>query len=161
MKRITASIVAPALSAALIATSAAAADPSAITVVHSGSQPSVQGGTQRFTGQVRIDPLFQPKQPSRLSGGMVTFEPGARTAWHTHPLGQTLVVTSGRGWIQAWGAQRQEVAAGDVVSIPAGAKHWHGATSITGMTHIALQEALDGKNVDWLDQVTDEQYGNQ
>ncbi|WP_198399327.1 (R)-mandelonitrile lyase [Caballeronia calidae] len=129
-----------------------------IAIVHGGTQPSVAGGTQRFAGQVRIDPLFQAKTPSRLSGGQVTFEPGARTAWHTHPLGQTLIVTSGRGWAQAWGGQRHEIAVGDVVSIPAGVKHWHGATNITGMTHIALQESLDGKNVDWLEQVTDEQY---
>ncbi|SAK85463.1 Germin subfamily 1 member 15 [Caballeronia catudaia] len=129
-----------------------------ITVAHSGSQPSVSGSNQRFAGQVRIDPLFQPKAPSRLSGGRVTFEPGARTAWHTHPLGQTLIVTSGRGWIQAWGEQKQEIAAGDVVSIPAGVKHWHGATSTTGMTHIALQEALDSENVNWREQVTDGQY---
>jgi quercetin dioxygenase-like cupin family protein len=90
----------------------------------------------------------------------VTFEPGARTAWHTHPLGQTLLVTSGKGWVQAWSQQRQEIASGDVVSIPAGVKHWHGATNTTGMTHIALQESLDGKNVDWLEQVADEQFRN-
>ncbi|MFM0348817.1 (R)-mandelonitrile lyase [Paraburkholderia sp. RL17-347-BIC-D] len=129
-----------------------------MTVAHSGSQSSVQGGTQRFTGQIRIDPLFHPEPPSRLSGGMVTFEPGARTAWHTHPLGQTLIITSGRGWVQQSGHERQQIVAGDVVSVPAGVKHWHGATSTTGMTHIALQEALDGKNVNWLEQVTDEQY---
>ncbi|WP_196488713.1 (R)-mandelonitrile lyase [Burkholderia multivorans] len=127
-------------------------------VEHSGSQPSVSGDTQRFAGHVRIDPLFQSKAPSRLSGGLVTFEPGARTAWHTHPLGQTLLITSGRGWIQEWGRQKQEVVAGDVVSIPPGVKHWHGATATTGMTHVALQEALDSKNVNWLEQVPDEQY---
>ncbi|PMS17586.1 (R)-mandelonitrile lyase [Paraburkholderia rhynchosiae] len=127
-------------------------------IAHASSQPPVPGGTQRFAGQVRIDPLFQPKAPSRLSGGLVTFEPGARTAWHNHPLGQTLIVSSGRGWIQAWGDERQEIAAGDVVSIPAGVKHWHGATSTSGMTHIAPQEALDSKNVNWREQVTDEQY---
>ncbi len=131
-----------------------------IAVVHGGTQPSVVGAAQRFTGQVRIDPLFQATTPSRLSGGQVTFEPGARTAWHMHPLGQTLLVTSGKGWVQAWSQQRQEIAAGDVVSIPAGVKHWHGATNTTGMTHIALQESLDGKNVDWLEQVTDEQFRN-
>ncbi|WP_353558174.1 cupin domain-containing protein [Paraburkholderia terrae] len=130
-----------------------------MTIAHSGSQPSVQGDTRRFTGRVRIDPLFQASSPSRLSGGVVTFEPGARTAWHTHPLGQTLIVTTGRGWIQTWGERRQEIAAGDVVSIPAGVRHWHGASATTALTHIALQEALDGKNVDWLDRVTDEQYG--
>ncbi|SHK50978.1 Cupin domain protein [Paraburkholderia terricola] len=129
-----------------------------ITVARSGSQPSVPGGMQRFSGSVRIDPLFQSAAPSRLSGGLVTFEPGARTAWHTHPLGQTLLITSGRGWIQQWGHEKQEVVAGEVVSIPPGVKHWHGATSTTGMTHVALQEALDSKNVNWLEQVTDEQY---
>ncbi|WP_041766328.1 (R)-mandelonitrile lyase [Paraburkholderia phymatum] len=132
-----------------------------MTITHSGAQASITGGSPRFTGAVRIDPLFQSRAPSRLSGGLVTFEPGARTAWHAHPLGQTLIVTSGRGWIQQCNRERQEIAAGDVISIPAGVKHWHGATSATGMTHIALQEALDGKNVDWLDQVTDEQYGKQ
>jgi quercetin dioxygenase-like cupin family protein len=129
-----------------------------IRVAHSGSQPSVSGGTQRFAGNVRIDPLFQSNAPSRLSGGLVTFEPGSRTAWHTHPLGQTLLITSGRGWIQQWAHEKQEVVAGDVVSIPPGVKHWHGATSTTGMTHVALQEALDSENVNWLEQVTDEQY---
>ncbi|WP_198021384.1 (R)-mandelonitrile lyase [Burkholderia sp. WSM2232] len=129
-----------------------------MTVAHSGAQPSVSGDTQRFAGQVRIDPLFQSNAPSRLSGGLVTFEPGARTAWHTHPLGQTLLITSGRGWVQQWGHEKHEVLAGDVVSIPPGVRHWHGATSTTGMTHVALQEALDGKNVNWLEQVTDEQY---
>nr|WP_309243991.1 cupin domain-containing protein [Caballeronia sp. EK] len=129
-----------------------------MTIAHAGSQPSLPGGSQRFVGSVRIDPLFQSTSPSRLSGGMVTFEPGARTAWHTHPLGQTLIVMSGTGWIRQWSQERREIVAGDIVSIPAGVKHWHGATSTAGMTHIALQEALDGKNVDWLEQVTDEQY---
>jgi quercetin dioxygenase-like cupin family protein len=158
MKKLAAIIGVCALSRAPLAATVAAAELQGITVTHSGSQPSVQGGTQRFTGQVRIDPLFQPEPPSRLSGGMVTFEPGARTAWHTHPLGQTLIVTSGRGWVQQSGHERQQIVAGDVVSVPARVKHWHGATSTTGMTHIALQEALDGKNVNWLEQVTDEQY---
>ncbi|SAK54345.1 Germin subfamily 1 member 15 [Caballeronia hypogeia] len=151
-------IVASAFLSVPLTAFAADGEPERITIAHSGSQPSVPGSTQRFTGQVRIDPLFQSKAPSRLSGGLVTFEPGARTAWHTHPLGQTLIVTSGRGWTQQWGQERHEIAAGDVVSIPAGVKHWHGATSTTGMTHIALQEALDSKNVNWLEQVTDEQY---
>ncbi|MDR5733457.1 cupin domain-containing protein [Caballeronia sp. LZ025] len=119
---------------------------------------SVKGATQRFNGDVRIDMLFQAEPPSRLSGGMVTFEPGARTAWHTHPLGQTLIVTAGKGWVQPWDGEKREIVAGDIVSIPARVKHWHGATATTGMTHIALQEALDGKNVEWLEQVADEQY---
>src|ERR1700712_3462810 len=123
-----------------------------------GSQPSGKGPADWFTGTVRVDPLFDRWDPARVSGGLVTFEPGARTAWHTHSLGQTLLITSGRGWIQQWAHEKQEVVAGDVVSIPPGVKHWHGATSTTGMTHVALQEALDGKNVNWLEQVTDEKY---
>lgn len=129
-----------------------------IRITHSGASPSTQGSTQRFSGQVRIDMMFQSSPPSRMSGGAITFEPGARTAWHTHPLGQTLIVTSGRGWIQQWDAEKQEMATGDIVSIPPGVKHWHGATPTTGMSHIALQEALDGTNVNWLEQVTDEQF---
>jgi quercetin dioxygenase-like cupin family protein len=153
-----AAIFASALSCVSLAASAASDGIPAITIAHSGSRPSLPGGTQRFAGSVRIDPLFQSKSPSRLSGGLVTFEAGARTAWHTHPLGQTLLVMSGTGRIQQWGQERQQIVAGDVVSIPAGVKHWHGATPTAGMTHIALQEALDGKNVDRLEQVTDEQY---
>ena len=130
-----------------------------ITVTRSGSQPSRQGPDENFTGSVRIDPLFNANAPSRTSGGRVTFEPGARTAWHTHPLGQTLVVTAGSGWVQEWGGPTQEIREGDVVWIPPGQKHWHGATATTSMTHIAIQESLDGKNVDWMEKVSDEQYG--
>jgi quercetin dioxygenase-like cupin family protein len=130
-----------------------------ITVTRSGSQPSRQGPAENFTGSVRIDPLFNANAPSRTSGGRVTFEPGARTAWHTHPLGQTLVVTAGSGWVQEWGGPTQEIREGDVVWIPRGQKHWHGATTTTSMTHIAIQESLDGKNVDWMEKVSDEQYG--
>lgn len=129
-----------------------------VEVVRVGSQPSVKGKTEYFTGSVRIDPLFDAAAPSRTSGGSVTFEPGARSAWHTHPAGQTLIVTAGSGWVQQWGGKVQEMKAGDVVRIPAGVKHWHGATATTGMTHIAIQEAVDGKAVDWLEQVTDDQY---
>lgn len=124
-----------------------------------GSQPSARGAAEIFTGAVRIDPLFPAHPPARASGGQVTFESGARTAWHTHPLGQTLVVTSGTGWIQRWGGLRQEMKPGDVVWIPPGVKHWHGATGATAVTHIAVQEALDGKAVDWLEQVSEAQYG--
>jgi quercetin dioxygenase-like cupin family protein len=124
----------------------------------SGSQPSTKGSSEYFTGTVRIDPLFQTPEPARASGASVTFEPGARTAWHTHPLGQTLIVTAGLGWVQQWGEQIQEIRPGDVVSIPPGQKHWHGATATTTMTHTAIQEHLDGKPVDWLEQVSDEQY---
>jgi quercetin dioxygenase-like cupin family protein len=107
---------------------------------------------------VRVDPLFAAVEPSRVSGGHVTFEPGARSAWHTHPAGQILIVTSGLGWVQEWGGPKQEIRPGDVVRIAPGVKHWHGASATTGMTHIAIQEAVDGKNVDWMEQVSDEQY---
>jgi quercetin dioxygenase-like cupin family protein len=123
-----------------------------------GSQPSGKGPAEYFTGTVRIDPLFQAPDPARARGASVTFEPGARTAWHTHPLGQTLIVTSGFGWARAWGGPVEEIRPGDVVWFAPGEKHWHGATPTTAMTHIAIQEALNGKTVDWLEQVSDEQY---
>jgi quercetin dioxygenase-like cupin family protein len=124
----------------------------------SGSQASVKGPADYFTGNVRIDPLFQATEPSRVSGALVTFEPGARSAWHTHPLGQNLIVTSGCGWTQCEGGPKKEIRAGDVISCPCGKKHWHGATATTGMSHIAIQEALDGKVVEWMEKVTDEEY---
>ena len=127
-------------------------------IKRNGSQASSQGPADYFTGAVRIDPLFQAPDPARARGASVTFEPGARTAWHTHPLGQTLIVTSGRGWVQAWGGTVEEIHPGDVVWFPPGEKHWHGATPTTAMTHIAIQEALDGKAVDWMEHVSDEQY---
>lgn len=127
-------------------------------IKRSGSQPSGKGPAEWFTGAVRIEPLFQPSEPARGAGNSVTFEPGARTAWHTHPLGQILIVTSGCGWVQRAGGPVEEIRAGDVVSILPGEKHWHGAAPTTAMTHIALQEAVDGKQVDWLEQVSDEQY---
>ena len=123
-----------------------------------GSQPSTRGSAKYFTGNVRIDPLHAPPLPSRVSSASVTFEPGARSAWHTHPLGQTLVVTSGCGWTQCEGGPIVAIRAGDVVWCPPGHKHWHGATPTTAMTHIAIQEALDGTNVVWLDHVTDADY---
>lgn len=123
-----------------------------------GSQPSTTGPAEYFTGRVRIDPLFEPPEPARALGASVTFEPGARTAWHTHPLGQTLIVTYGVGWTQCWGEAREEIRAGDVIWCPPGKKHWHGATTETAMTHIAIVEKLDGKSVDWLEHVSDEQY---
>lgn len=129
-----------------------------VTVIPHGSQPSSPGPADYFTGPVRIDPLISVAEPSRLAGARVTFEPGSRTAWHTHPLGQTLIVTAGTGWVQQWGAPIQEMREGDVVRIPPGVKHWHGATSTTRMTHIALQEQLDGKVAEWLEHVSDEQY---
>ena len=125
-----------------------------------GSQPSTKGSEEYFTGSVRIDPLFQAHDPARAVGANVTFEPGARTAWHTHPLGQTLIITYGCGWIQCWDCPKEEIHPGDVVWIPPGEKHWHGATATTAMTHIAIQEQLDGKAVDWMEKVSDEQYNN-
>ena len=127
-------------------------------IKRSGSQPSAKGPADWFTGTVRIDPLFQAKEPARAAGNSVTFEPGARTAWHTHPLGQTLIVTAGCGRAQRWGGPIEEIRPGDVVCIQPGEKHWHGAAPITAMTHIAIQEQLDGKVVDWLERVSDEQY---
>jgi quercetin dioxygenase-like cupin family protein len=123
-----------------------------------GTQPSTKGPADYFTGQVRIDPLFTPPEPARVVMALVTFEPGARTAWHTHPLGQTLIVTAGAGWVQREGDAIQEIKQGDVVFFPPGEKHWHGATSTTAISHIAIQEKLNGSPVDWMEQVTDEQY---
>ena len=127
-------------------------------ITRSGAQPSGKGPAEYFTGTVRIDPLFSAPDPARAAGASVTFEPGARTAWHTHPLGQTLIVTSGLGWVQREGGPVEEVRPGDVVWFPPGEKHWHGATATTAMTHIAIQERLDGKAVDWMEHVTDGQY---
>ena len=124
-----------------------------------GSQPSGKGSSQYFTGVVRVDPLFDAPDPARVVGASVTFEPGARTAWHTHPLGQTLIVTAGCGRVQREGGPVEEIRPGDVVWIAPGEKHWHGGGPTTAMTHIAIQEKLDGKTVDWLEPVSDEQYG--
>ena len=130
-----------------------------IEIARSGSQPSAKGSAQYFTGSVRVDPLFPATDPSRTSGGLVTFEPGARSAWHTHPAGQILLVTAGAGRIQQWGGRVEEIRPGDVVRIPPGVKHWHGASPNIGMTHIAIQETVGGRNVDWMEQVSEEQYG--
>ena len=123
-----------------------------------GSRPSTKGPADWFTGRVRIDPLFDCTDPARVGGASVTFEPGARTAWHTHPIGQTLIVTSGCGWAQRWGGPIEEIRPGDVVWFPPGEKHWHGATATTAMSHIAVQEKLNGSPVDWLEHVSEEQY---
>jgi quercetin dioxygenase-like cupin family protein len=153
--------------AVLAAAQAAAAQTPSVTtqgrngtmqITRAGSQPSRKGSEEYFTGAVRVDPLFQAGDPARVSGGHVTFEPGARTAWHTHPLGQTLLITSGRGWVQREGGPIEEVRPGDVVWFAPGLKHWHGATPTTAMTHIAITESLNGKNVDWMEKVSDEQY---
>jgi len=131
-----------------------------LDIKRSGSQPSTKGSLEYFTGSVRIDPLFQACDPARAVGASVTFEPGARTAWHTHPLGQTLIVTAGRGLAQRWGGPIEEIRPGDVVWTSPGEKHWHGATATTAMTHIAIQEQLNGKTVDWMEKVSDEQHSN-
>ena len=123
-----------------------------------GSQASSKGPADWFTGTVRIDPLFQADAPARVAGACVTFEPGARTAWHTHPLGQTLIVTTGCGWVQEAGGPVEEIHPGDIIWFPPGQKHWHGATATTAMTHIAIQEQLDGKAVEWMEKVADEDY---
>ena len=127
-------------------------------ITHNGAQPSTPGPADWFTGRVRIDPLFTAPDPARVAGASVTFEPGARTAWHTHPLGQTLIVTFGHGRAQREGGPIEEIGPGDVVSFAPGEKHWHGASPTTAMTHIAIQEILDGSAVTWLEKVTDEQY---
>jgi quercetin dioxygenase-like cupin family protein len=127
-------------------------------ITRAGSQASLKGPAEWFTGTVRVDPLFQAPEPGRVGGGHVTFEPGARSAWHTHPLGQTLIVTSGLGWAQAEGGPIEEIRPGDVVWFAAGLKHWHGATPTIAMTHIAITESLDGKNANWMEKVSDEQY---
>lgn len=129
-------------------------------ITRSGSQPSSKGSPDYFTGAVRLDSPFSGSAPARVGGAIVTFEPGARTAWHTHPLGQTLIVTAGYGWLQQEGGPKEDIRPGDVVWIPAGVKHWHGATATTGMTHVAIAESLDGKTVEWLEHVTDAQFGN-
>ncbi len=127
-------------------------------IKRNGSQPSTKGPAEYFTGNVTVDPLFQAPEPARALGVSVTFEPGARTAWHTHPLGQTLIVTAGCGLVQSWAGLIQEIRPGDVIWCPPGEKHWHGATPTTAMTHIAIVEQLDGKAVDWMEKVSDEQY---
>jgi quercetin dioxygenase-like cupin family protein len=140
------------------ATAAAIGRNGTMKITRVGSQPSGKGPADWFTGVVRIDPLFQAPEPARVGGASVTFEPGARTAWHTHPLGQTLIITAGIGWVQSDGGPIEEVRPGDVVWFPPGLKHWHEAAPTTAMTHIALQQMLDGKAVDWLEHVSDEQY---
>jgi len=133
-------------------------NPAAMVIARAGSQASTKGPAQNFTGSVRVDPLFGARAPSAVSGGAVTFEPGARSAWHTHPLGQVLVVTAGAGRIQQWGSAVEQIRPGDVIWTPPGVKHWHGAAPTTAVTHIAIQESANGKNVEWMEKVSDEQY---
>lgn len=149
----------PAILAAMLAIALPAQADTEVVVTHVGSQPSNVGPSENFTGAVRVDSRFKGTGLARISGGTVTFEPGARTAWHTHPLGQTLIVTAGVGRVQHWEGPAQEIRPGDTVWIPPGVKHWHGASAEVGMSHIAFSEALDGTTVDWMEQVTDEQYG--
>ena len=143
---------------AMIATAIPAYANSEVVVTRSGSQPSTAGSPDNFTGSVRVDDRFSGTAPARIGGATVTFEPGARTAWHSHPLGQTLIVTAGVGRVQHWDGPVQLIRPGDTVWIPPGVKHWHGASPTVGMSHIAFSEALDGKSVEWMEHVTDEQY---
>jgi quercetin dioxygenase-like cupin family protein len=131
-----------------------------VDIKRNGSRPSGKGPAEYFTGMVRVDPLFEAPEPARVRSAHVTFEPGARTAWHTHPLGQTLIVTSGLGWVQREAAPVEEIRPGDVVWFAPGEKHWHGAAATTAMSHIAIQEALNGSPVDWMEKVSDEQYAS-
>jgi quercetin dioxygenase-like cupin family protein len=130
-----------------------------MNITRSGAQPSGKGPAEWFTGTVRVDPLFSPPEPARVAGALVTFEPGARTAWHTHPLGQTLLVMTGLGWVQRDDGPIEEIRPGDVVWFEPGEKHWHGASATTAMSHVAIQEKLNGSPVDWMEHVSDEQYG--
>jgi len=156
------SIALTAVSLSMAASALAQPDNDGLQIARNGSQASARGPADYFTGTVRVDPLFlQPKAPARTTGAYVTFEPGARTAWHTHPIGQTLIVTAGFGLVQRWGDPVQEIRPGDVVWIPAGQKHWHGASPTTAMTHIAITEQENGKAVDWMEKVSDAQYGKQ
>ena len=148
-----------AIAASVLLVASAGLNAQTIEIARSGSQLSAKGSAQYFTGSVRVDPLFPAKEPSRTSGGLVTFEPGARSAWHTHPAGQVLIVTAGAGRVQQFGGPIEEIRPGDVVRIPPGVKHWHGASPNIGMTHIAIQETVGGRNVDWMEQVSEEQYG--
>ena len=142
-----------------VAQSQTSRDKGAIQIVRKGSQQSRQAPAEHFTGSARVDPLFEATAPSHVGGALVTFDPGARTAWHTHPLGQILIVTAGVGRVQRWGDSVEEIRQGDVIWIPPGQKHWHGAAPDSSMAHIAVVEALDGKTVDWLEKVSDAQYG--
>ncbi|WP_350316314.1 cupin domain-containing protein [Pectobacterium aroidearum] len=152
-------LAASAVMLSLLAPAAIAGMEEKLNITRSGSLPSQPGTESYFSGNVRIDAPFQSTAPARVGGATVTFEPGARTAWHTHPLGQTLIITQGRGWLQEWGGEVQEINQGDIVWIPEGIKHWHGATAQTAMTHIAIAESLNGSPVEWLEKVSDEQYG--
>jgi quercetin dioxygenase-like cupin family protein len=152
-------LIAPFVALSLMTAEAGAA--SEIRITPNGAQPSIKGAAENFTGSVRVDGLFKGEPPARIGGGTVAFEPGARTAWHTHPLGQTLIVTAGVGYVQQEGGPRQEIRPGDIVWIPPHTRHWHGASASKGMTHIAIAEAEDGKTVTWAEQVSEAQYADQ
>lgn len=151
-------MIVPLVTLSLLAGETSAQAGTDIRINSAGSQPSIQGAAENFTGKVRIDGLFNAEQPARASGGTVTFEPGARTAWHTHPLGQTLIVTAGVGYVQQQGGPRQQIRPGDIVWIPPQVRHWHGASATSGMSHIAIAEAEDGKAVSWGEQVSEAEY---
>jgi quercetin dioxygenase-like cupin family protein len=159
MKRLAAILCTLLLVTPVFAQAQAVADAPDMIISRAGSQPSSKGPAQYFTGSARVDPLFPAHAPSGTSGAYVTFEPGARSAWHTHPAGQVLIVTAGVGRVQRWGGPVQELRPGDVVWTPPGVKHWHGAAPSTSMTHIAIQDTAGGKNVEWMEKVGDEQYG--
>ena len=146
------------ISIVLALLAAAPADAQNMEISPNGSRPSAKAPAEYFTGSVVLTPLFGATSHTRTTGGHVTFEPRARSAWHTHPAGQILIVTSGVGWVQEWNGQKREIRPGDVIWTPPGVKHWHGATAANGMTHIAIQELVDGRNVDWMEKVSDEQY---
>jgi len=171
MKMITATVMSLTLAASALAQTGATGtapagtpsgnvigNPAQMVIARAGSQASTKGPAQNFTGSVRVDPLFAARAPSAVSGGAVSFEPGARSAWHTHPMGQVLIVTAGAGRIQQWGGAVQQIRPGDVIWTPPGVKHWHGAAPTTAVTHIAIQESANGKNVEWMEKVSDEQY---
>jgi 4-carboxymuconolactone decarboxylase len=166
MKLLAATAITLSLFASAYAQTSSASDPAAaqahgsqsIKIMRRGSQPSRQGATENFSGSVRVDSLFEARAPRRARGSLVTFEPAARTAWHTHPLGQVLIVTAGVGRVQRWGDPVDEIRKGDVVWIPPGQKHWHGAATNSSMAHIAIVEALDGQSVEWMEKVSDSQY---
>lgn len=155
MKKLATVLLSLSLSAAAFAQSDAG-----LRITRNGMQPAARGPADNFTGAVRVEQPFRGEAPARVSGGLVTFEPGARSAWHTHPLGQTLIVTHGVGLVQRWGGPIQEIRPGDIVWIPPGEKHWHGASPANAMSHYAITEQLNGKGVDWLEKVTDQQYAN-
>jgi quercetin dioxygenase-like cupin family protein len=157
MKRLAAILCALLPAAAFAQTQTA--DAPDMSIARAGSQASIKGPAQYFTGSTRVDPLFPAHAPSTTSAAYVTFEPGARSAWHTHPAGQVLIVTAGVGRVQRWGDPVQEIRPGDVIWTPPGVKHWHGAAPTTSVTHMAVQDAVKGKNVEWMEKVSDEQYG--